>query len=101
MNSARIKQGAKVNREEREVLATITEVNSELARYLLRLLDVTNGMSEAGFPPEREAALGERLVVVGKALQTRAQQRLGVVLKGTATAGEVEPSRKKPGISEH
>ena len=90
-----------MNREEREVLATITEVNSELARYLLRSLDVANGMSEAGFPPEREAVLGERLVVVGEALQARAQHRRGVVVEGTATAGELEPSRKKPDISEH
>ena len=72
-----------MNRDERAVLAAITDVNSELGRYVLRLLDVTNGLSEAGFSPERETALGDRLVVLGQAVRARARQR------ATGVPGEV------------
>lgn len=48
---------------------------SELARYILRSMDVANGMTDAGFPPDREAALGERAVELGEALLARARER--------------------------
>lgn len=64
-----------MNPKVREILAAMTEVNSEMARYILRSLDVANGMTDAGFPAEREALLGKQMVVLGSALQAHATKR--------------------------
>jgi len=61
--------------EVRVLLAGMSTVNSELSRYILRCLDVQNGLTEAGFSTEREGALGRQMVGLGEALQALAGER--------------------------
>jgi hypothetical protein len=80
-----------VNPNVREILAAMTSVNSEMARYIGRSMDVANGMTDAGFPIEREALLGEQLVALGCALQARAADRAAPNPAAETTAIEPTP----------
>ncbi|PRY40512.1 hypothetical protein [Umezawaea tangerina] len=80
--------------EVRVLLAGMSNVNSELSRYILRSLDVQNGLSEAGFSAERETALGQQMVSLGEALQLIAERRRQIL-------GSPDTTAAPPGVSHH
>jgi tRNA U54 and U55 pseudouridine synthase Pus10 len=59
--------------EESKFIAELTTVNTWIGRYVLRFLDADAGRTKPSSPQD-EQALGDRLVALGVALQTKARQ---------------------------
>lgn len=84
-------------RDVRVFLASLTEVNTEIAFYIFGSIDQNNGLPERAFPPDREEALGTRMVQLGQALQERAHGRR-VTVEGTPSNTEVQAEQQESGI---
>lgn len=72
-------------RNERALMNRLGNVNRDIGRYVLRLLDVEAGRAPA-LPPAEEHQLGSRLVELGTAVQARAARRgpeRGVTVDGS------------------
>ncbi|MGH3876670.1 MAG: hypothetical protein ACRDSK_06485 [Actinophytocola sp.] len=91
---------AAMNHDELVLLAELSSVNQDMARYIGRVLDVDRGLTEFTTPlSEVERELGARLVAVGQALDAQARSRLiGAGVSGLTIAGDVaEGPSDEPG----
>jgi hypothetical protein len=89
-----------MNHDELVLLAELSSVNQDVARYIGRVLDVDGGRTEFTAPlRDVEQELGARLVAIGQALDAQAQSRLvGAGVSGLTVAGGVaEGSSDEPG----
>jgi hypothetical protein len=59
-------------REESKFIAELASLNAGIGRYVLRYLDADAGRTQPATPQD-EQALGERLVALGQAMQTKAK----------------------------
>jgi hypothetical protein len=80
--------------DELVLVAELSSVNNQIARYVLRLLDADAGRQEQ-VPTADENALGGRLVDLGYALQNRAVRR-AAGLDGDGGAIDEENLRPEP-----
>jgi hypothetical protein len=74
--------------EDKVLMADLSRLNAEVARYVLRQLDVNAGRAEQ-ISVEDEHALGMRLVELGEAVQARAvhREQRGQQPRDTSSAG--------------
>jgi hypothetical protein len=59
--------------EDSKFIAELTSLNTWIGRYVLRYLDADAGRTKPAAPQD-EQALGDRLVTLGLAMQTKAKQ---------------------------
>ena len=84
--------------DELVLMAELSSVNNQIARFVLRLLDADAGRAEQVSVSD-EGILGVRLVDLGYALQHRAVYRAAVLENGGTPievpgARQIEPSRR-------
>lgn len=85
--------------DELELMAALSSVNNQIARFVLRLLDADAGEAEQVSVAD-EGSLGVRLVDLGFALQHRAVYRAAMLENGgmpielRGSARRIESSRK-------
>ena len=87
-----------MNRDERMLAARLAQVNQEIGRYVLRVLDESDGSGTTEYTrPIRdvEHALGTQLLALGRTLQACARERGLVVLEDTDVATEPEAPHQK------
>lgn len=66
-------------REDRELLAELARLNSDMAPFAMRVMDGSASIAE-------QAHYAQRLIAAGKRLQRRADQMAGMVVEGEALA---------------
>jgi tRNA U54 and U55 pseudouridine synthase Pus10 len=59
--------------EDSKFIAELTTLNTWIGRYVLRFLDADAGRTKPSSPQD-EQALGDQLVALGVAMQTKARQ---------------------------
>jgi hypothetical protein len=82
--------------DELVLMAEMSSVNNQIARFVLRLLDADAGRAEPVSVAD-EDTLGVRLVDLGYALQDRALHRameLGMAIEVPGSRRLIEPSRR-------
>ncbi|HEY0449928.1 hypothetical protein [Actinophytocola sp.] len=69
--------GDEAYHSDKQVVADLISLNGQISRYVLRYLDADAGRA---VPPstDDDAALGQRIVEMGEAMQTRAKRRQNV-----------------------
>lgn len=79
--------------DELVLMAELSSVNNQIARFVLRLLDVDAGRAEPVSATD-EGRLGVRLVGIGRALQDRAVRRARVLEKAELAREVPSPIRQ-------
>ena len=85
--------------DELVLMAELSNVNNQIARFVLRLLDVDAGQAEPVSATD-EGRLGVRLIGIGRALQdravcrARALEKTKLAIEVPGSARHIEPDRK-------